>query len=152
MRPRTLIAFDYGTRRIGVAVGQELTASARPLKTLLSVKKQPDWDAISRVIDEWRPDALVVGIPLNMDGSEQEMTHAARRFGARLQGRYGLPVYFADERLTTREASRQMADAGRRMSRGEQGAGNPVDAMAAQIILQSYLDDHANTQNGPSKG
>jgi putative Holliday junction resolvase len=132
---RTLLGFDFGTRRIGVALGQEITGTARPLTTLRSPNGAVDWAAISRIIDEWRPDALVVGIPLHMDGSEQEMTRAARRFGNRLNGRYNLPVFTVDERLTSDEAERLLRDSGR-------GAGDKeaVDAMAAQLILQAWLE------------
>lgn len=132
---RTLLGFDFGTRRIGVAVGQEVTGTARPLTTLQSPNGAVDWPAISALIEEWRPDALVVGIPLHMDGTEQEMTRAARRFGNRLNGRYNLPVFTVDERLTSDEAERLLRDTGR--GSGEKGA---VDAVAAQLILQAWLE------------
>lgn len=128
---RTLLAFDFGSRKIGVAVGQEITHSARPLTILKTRRNKPDWEGITRLIETWRPDALVVGVPLNMDGTEQDMTHAAKRFANQLQGRYHLPVFHADERLTTKAA--------------EQMAGDTrvhVDALAAQLILETFFSEH----------
>ncbi|HEY0635255.1 MAG TPA: Holliday junction resolvase RuvX [Gammaproteobacteria bacterium] len=136
--PRTLLGFDFGTRRIGVAVGQELTGTARPLTTLTSRDGGPDWAAISRLIEEWQPAALVVGIPWHMDGSEMELTRLATRFGNRLRGRYNLPVFTVDERLTSAEAEQLLHEEGQRF---DQGA---VDQVAAQLILQSWLDQHAS--------
>lgn len=132
--PRTLLGFDFGTRRIGVAIGQELTGTARPLTTLTSQDGGPDWAAISRLIEQWRPDALVVGIPYHMDDSEMELTHLAKRFGNRLRGRYNLPVFTVDERLTSAEAETQLREAGNKLDKGA------VDPVAAQLILQSWLD------------
>jgi len=132
---RTLLGFDFGTRRVGVAVGQEVTGTARPLTTLRSPNGAVDWTAISRLIEEWRPDALVVGLPLHMDGTEQEMTRAARRFGNRLRGRYNLPVFTVDERLTSDEAERLLGESGESTEQKE-----AVDAVAAQLILQAWLE------------
>jgi putative Holliday junction resolvase len=136
---RTLLGFDYGTKHIGVAVGQELTGTSAPLATLPSRNADPDWEAITRLILEWRPAALVVGIPLNLDGTEQPMTEAARRFARRLEGRYGLPVHLADERLSSVEASRLLhergTDAGTRRSRRRR----ELDEVAAHLILQTYF-------------
>lgn len=145
--PRTLLGFDFGTRRIGVAVGQELTGQARPL-TVVRARRDggPDWDTISRLIAEWRPDALVVGMPLHMDGSEHELTRLARRFGNRLAGRYNLPVHRVDERLTSVEAERLLAEAGadtdrqRGRRRRTGNAEADVDSLAAALILQAWLD------------
>jgi putative Holliday junction resolvase len=140
---RTLLGFDYGTKHIGVAVGQELTATSTPLATLSSHNETPAWDAITRLIEEWRPAALVVGIPLNLDGTEQPMTQAARRFARRLEGRYRLPVHLADERLSTVEAGRMLHertdDAGTRRARRRRG----VDEVAAHLILQTYFSQRA---------
>lgn len=136
-RGRTLLGFDYGSSKIGVAVGQELTRSSTPLATLRNRGADPDWEAIARLIAEWRPAALVVGIPLNMDGSEQPMTAAARRFARRLEGRYGLPVYPADERLSSIEAGQLVHDAARGGGRARRRLG--VDEVAAQVILQTFF-------------
>lgn len=136
---RTLLGFDYGTRHIGVAVGQELTGTSTPLATLPSRNTHPDWDAITRLIEEWRPAALVVGLPLNLDGTAQPMTAAARRFARRLEGRYRLPVHLADERLSSVEAGRLLheatADAGTRRARRRR----ELDEVAAHLILQTYF-------------
>ena len=135
--PRVLLGFDFGTKRIGVAVGQELTRSARALITLNNRNGAPDWEAISRLIDEWKPAALVVGMPLNLDGSDHEITRLARRFGNRLRGRYNLPVYTMDERLSSAEAESQLAEQGRYEKAD-------VDKMAAQLILQGWLEQQSS--------
>lgn len=139
---RVILGFDYGRKRIGIAVGQTLTQTATPLTTLTVKHNKPDWDAIARLIDEWQPSALVVGRPLNMDGSEHEMTQAATRFGNQLMGRYNLPVHRVDERLTSIEAEQRLAERG-----GTRGDKGEVDRVAAQLILQSWLNDQANTQH-----
>ncbi|MEE8286190.1 MAG: Holliday junction resolvase RuvX [Gammaproteobacteria bacterium] len=129
----TLLAFDYGEKNIGVAVGQTLTGTANPLETIRVAGSSPDWDAISRMVKTWKPDALVVGLPLNMDGTEQKVTRRARRFSDQLSGRYRLPVHLVDERLTTREARDRLAAEGR--------AGSDDHPVAAQIILESWLNE-----------
>ena len=132
-KPRTLLGFDFGTRRIGVAVGQELTRTATALTTLNSADGGPDWTAIGRLIKEWQPAALVVGLPLNLDGSESESSRLARRFGNRLTGRYNLPVFTADERLSSSEAEAILAEQGR-FEKAD------IDKLAAQLILQGWLE------------
>jgi putative Holliday junction resolvase len=134
---RVLLGFDFGTRRIGVAVGQELTGTARALETLTSPDGGPDWTGISRLIEQWRPDALVLGLPLNLDGSDHEVTRLARRFGNRLRGRYNLPVYTIDERLSSAEAEALLAARGRFDKEA-------VDKVAAQVILQSWLEQQSS--------
>ena len=129
--PKTLIAFDFGEKRIGTAVGQTVTRTATPLETVPVRREKPDWNAIDRLIGAWKPDALVVGLPLNMDGSEQRVTAQARRFANRLQGRAGLPVHLADERLSTREAWTRLVESGSRR-------GGP-DPIAAQVILEGWF-------------
>jgi putative Holliday junction resolvase len=129
----TLLAFDYGEKNIGIAVGQTLTGTASPLGTIRVAGSSPDWDAISRMMKTWKPDALVVGLPLNMDGTEQKVTRRARRFSDQLSGRYRLPVHLVDERLTTREARDRLAAQGR--------AGSDDHPVAAQIILESWLNE-----------
>ncbi|MES9960673.1 MAG: Holliday junction resolvase RuvX [Sedimenticola sp.] len=129
----TLLGFDYGPSKIGVAVGQTLTGSASPLETLRSVQEKPDWEGISRLIEEWKPEALVVGLPFNMDDTEAEIAPRARRFARQLEGRYHLPVHMADERLTSLEAKRQL---GRKPKKIEE-----LDAIAAKLILETWLTD-----------
>ena len=127
-----ILGFDYGERRIGVAVGEHLTRTARPLTTLTSRDGKPDWTAIHHLLEEWHPARLVVGLPLHLDGKEQSMTDRARRFGNQLHGRFGLPVSYADERLSSAEATRLLASKGRNKA--------AIDKVAAQLILQSWLE------------
>nr|VFJ71714.1 MAG: putative holliday junction resolvase [Candidatus Kentron sp. FW] len=135
----TLLGFDPGGRRIGVAVGQTLTNTANPLGTIAVKHNVPDWNAIDHMINTWEPDGLVVGLPLNMDGTEQAMTLVARRFRSQLTHRYQLPVYVADERLSTREARDRLACEGKLHEED--------DSIAAQIILETWLDEAATQQN-----
>jgi putative Holliday junction resolvase len=140
-----LLGFDYGARKIGVAVGQTLTGTATPIVTLHSVKRQPDWEGITKLLSSWRPEALVVGIPYNMDDSANEMTAAALRFGRQLAGRYHLPVHLIDERLTTIEARRiidQAISTGSHARRLEK-----IDQLAAQLILESWLATEHHARN-----
>ena len=130
-RAETLLAFDYGDKHIGVAVGQTLTGTANPLESIRVTGARPDWAAISRIVETWQPDALVVGLPLNMDGTEQPVTERARRFANRLHGRYRLPVHMVDERLTTREARYRLASQGR--------TGDADHPVAAQVILEGWF-------------
>ncbi len=129
----TLLGFDYGTRRIGVAVGQTITGTASALTTLLAVQQRPDWDRIGELIATWQPDALVVGLPFNMDDTETEVASQARRFARQLEGRYRLPVHLVDERLTSLEAERQL---GKKAKRKEN-----IDALAAKLILETWLSE-----------
>ena len=122
--PRSFLAFDFGTRRVGVASGNTLLKSATPLKTL-AVEGDARFAAIETLIREWQPDALVVGVPFHPDGAEHENTRRARRFARQLQGRFGLPVHEVDERYSTTEALAQGA--------------TDADAAAAAIILNQYL-------------
>jgi putative pre-16S rRNA nuclease len=133
----TFLAFDYGEKYIGVAVGSRHTRQAEPLTTLRGSAKNPDWVGISRLIGQWRPDALVVGLPLNMDGSTNPMTRAARAFGQRLQDRYNLPVHMVDERLSTLAAREILNEAGVPMRRHK----TRLDKVAAQTILQTFLNE-----------
>jgi putative Holliday junction resolvase len=133
----TLLGFDFGHKRIGVAVGQTLTGSANAL-AVVSVSGKPDWQAISKILDEWKPVGLVVGLPLAADGGETSLSADARKFGRRLHGRYGLAVFYEDERLTSFSAEQQFIE-----SRAQGGSRRKdaalKDAMAARIILQSWL-------------
>lgn len=130
----TLLAFDFGTRSIGVCVGEASLQTANELKPLKAKDGIPDWQQIEALINEWQPTKLLVGLPLNMDGSEQEMTRRARKFAQRLHGRFRLEVELVDERLSTREA-KDIA-----FTRGHRGnfADNPVDSIAARLILESW--------------
>lgn len=138
MANNTLIGFDFGERRIGLAVGDAETGLCSPLNTLHSKDGSIDWLAIGKLLDEWRPAALVVGVPRHMDGSDSEMTSRASRFGRQLHGRFMLPVHEADERTTSRQAEDIMRDnrckGRRRSSKGD------TDKIAATLILQHWLE------------
>ncbi len=128
--PQTLLGFDFGEKRTGVAVGQSLTGTATALITLHSRNNKPDWPSIEALIKEWQPNALVVGIPVHMDGKEQPMTLAARKFVRQLEGRFHLPVHEAEERLSSVEAEEAL---------GNDADKADIDREAARIILQSWL-------------
>ncbi len=132
---RLILAFDYGTRRIGVAVGNELLRSARELPPLTARDGIPDWNMVARLLNEWQPDLLVVGLPLNMDGSESEMSTRARKFGNRLHGRFGKPCEMVDERGTTREAKLIAREAGHKGNYRQ----DSVDGIAAILILEGWF-------------
>lgn len=127
----TVLGFDYGDKRIGVAVGQTVTKTASPLLILRAHGGAPRWSEVTALLREWSPDALVVGVPTHMDDSEQPLTRKAVAFGRKLRERYRLPVFGADERLTTREA-RSLDGAAKKRH---------ADDIAARIILQSWLND-----------
>jgi putative Holliday junction resolvase len=122
-------------KRIGVAVGQTVTQTARPLKTIAAIKGIPQGNILDELIKKWRPDAMIVGIPLNMDGSIQTVSLHARQFVLRLQERYHLPVYEVDERLTTKAAREKIFMQGGYQALQE----GQVDQVAATIILQNWF-------------
>lgn len=124
---RHFLAFDYGLKRVGVATGNSLTRQAQPLRTV-AAEGAERFAQIGKLIDEWRPDALVIGVPFHPDGAEHENTLRARKFGGQLRGRFHLPVHEVDERYSTTEA---------------QGFGaKDLDAASAAILLQQYFNDH----------
>ena len=129
---RTVLAFDFGLKRTGVALGNTLTGGARPLGTIEAGENKRRFEHIGRLIDQWRPDLLVLGLPLGNDGGETPMSKRVRRFAHQLGGRFGLPVKFADERFSSAVAE----DA---IKPGRSGKAL-VDAAAAAIILQAWLD------------
>lgn len=130
----TVLAFDFGTRRIGVAVGERETGTAHPLETIDAEDNGTRFSRIGAMILEWRPAELVVGLPLSMDGMEHEMTLRCQRFANQLRGRYALPVHLVDERLTSADAEMRLFEAGG--SRFDKAA---IDALAAQRILLDHL-------------
>lgn len=139
----TLLAFDFGVKRIGVAVGDRETHLAHPLETIAEEANAPRFARIQSLIGEWRPAALVVGLPLSLDGEEHEMTRRCRRFANQLHGRFGLPVTLVDERLSSAAAEARLGEAGV-YGRQRKAA---LDSVAAQEILQDYLDQHATTRS-----
>ncbi len=135
MKSFTAIAFDYGTQNIGVAIGQSVTQSARELTPLKARDGIPNWGEVEKLIKEWQPDVVVVGLPLNMDDSESALCTRARKFARRVEGRFGASVVLHDERLSTREAKAEAKDRGYSTRYAE----NPVDSIAARLILESWL-------------
>jgi putative Holliday junction resolvase len=133
---RTIIGFDFGKKYIGVAVGQEITSSASPLGSVKATDGIPNWDALAAFLNEWLPDIIVVGLPLNMDGSEQQLTKDARKFGNRLSGRFGLTVEFQDERLTTADAKEQLFARGGYKNLKKDN----IDAESAKLIIESFFE------------
>ena len=133
----TLLGFDFGLARIGVAVGELETGQASPLATLAEESNDKRFAAIAALITEWRPVALVVGVPLDLEGESQALTARCRRFANQLHGRFALPVACADERLSSVEADARLREAGQSRWQARKAG---VDALAAQIILQSFLD------------
>ena len=129
---KTVIGFDFGSHWIGIAIGQTLTCQARPLKAL----KNNDWKSIERLLKDWQPQKLVVGLPLSMQGGSQEMTASAKRFGRQLEGRFGIDTVMIDERLTTREAHQIALENQRKKSKQE------IDSMAAALITESWLQNY----------
>ena len=143
-KPRQALGFDFGRRRIGVAVAQELSATTRPLTSLQAVNNKPNWDAIERLIKEWQPDILVVGLPMNMDGTEHDMSRAARRFSNQLNGRFNIPVELIDERLTSVEAEEIMVEARREGRIKRSKSKTSIDQIAAELILKNWLEIHSH--------
>lgn len=132
---KTVMAFDFGLRQIGVAVGNTLTETTQPLAVLTAREGIPDWGELAALVEEWQPARLVVGDPLNMDGSDSELSRRAHKFAGRLHGRLGLPVDMADERLTSFEVKQSLREQGHR---GDYKA-QPADSLAAELILRSWL-------------
>jgi putative Holliday junction resolvase len=130
-----VLGFDFGMKYIGVAVGQSLTQSATPITSLLARDGIPNWQEIENMIQNWRPHALIVGIPLNMDSTEQPITFAARKFANRLEVRFKLPVYRVDERLSTWEAKHRI---GPKKNKKQQI--KEVNAMAAVVLVEQWLN------------
>ena len=133
---RTLLGFDFGTRSIGVAIGQEITGSAQPLRALKANDGVPNWDEIQKLLAEWQPDRVIVGLPLNMDGTEQPLTQRARKFAGRIHGRFGVVVELQDERLTTTDARARLFERGgfRALEKGM------VDGISALLILEAWME------------
>ena len=133
-----ILCFDFGLRRIGVAVGQTATWTASSLETVRH-RQKPDWLAIDRLVEEWKPSTLLVGLPLGPEGEETEMSRACRGFGAQLKERYSLDTRFYDERLSSREASERFAEL-RASGTLKRKDASRQDAVAARMILENWLD------------
>lgn len=138
---QTFLGFDFGLKHIGVAVGQTLTRTAQALTSLKAQQGIPDWPQLDKLIATWQPHALVVGIPYHMDGSEQAITKAALNFADMLAQRYHLTVHRMDERLSTAEARAQLFADGGYKALSKQA----IDQRSAQLILQSWMENQANS-------
>ena len=138
LKHHVVLGFDFGTKKIGVAVGQTITQTANPLPILKAINGTPDWSIIQNLLVEWAVDALIVGLPLNMDGTEQWITARARTFGETLEKKCHLPVYFVDERLTTVAARDTMHTQLKGTARFEN-----ADSVSAKLIVESWLLNNA---------
>ncbi|MDO5054593.1 MAG: Holliday junction resolvase RuvX [Pasteurella oralis] len=138
----TALAFDFGTKSIGCAVGQSITGTARALAAFKAQDGIPNWQQIEKCLTEWKPDIIVVGLPLNMDGSEQELSVRARKFANRLHGRFGIRVELQDERLTTAQARAEIFTRGgyRALDKSK------VDCISACLILESWFAQHSGIE------
>lgn len=144
---RTALGFDFGRARIGIAIGDAITGAARPLRTLTARQQRPDWDTMARLIAEWRPDWLVVGVPRHADGADSTLTAAALHFSRQLQSRFGLPVATVDEHLSSWAAEQRYAETSPRRRARDPGQ----DAGAAAVILESWLIQAVTAQSAPGE-
>jgi putative Holliday junction resolvase len=132
---RTVLAFDFGLRQIGVAVGNTALKTAQPLAVVAAKNGKPDWQVLEKLVQQWQPDLLVVGDPLNMDGSASEMSERAKKFARRMHGRWGTAFEMTDERLSSFEAKQDMRELGHRGDYKDR----PIDSYAAELILQTWF-------------
>ncbi len=139
---KRVLGFDYGLKRIGTAAGNSVTGTCQGLMTVSVRDGQPDWPAVTRLIEEWKPGQLVVGLPLSMNGDETEMSRSAREFGAVLAAKSGLGVCFVDERLTSVTADHLLQESGRPGKKHRRRHQAARDNLAAELILQTYFDDN----------
>ncbi len=135
---QTVLAFDYGTQSIGVAYGQSLTNKAKELPPLKANDGVPDWNTVATLLQEWQPHRLIVGLPLNMDGSESDLCARARKYGRRLHGRFNLPVEWMDERLSTFDAKQEARERGHKGNYQQ----DPIDSIAARLILEIWFQQN----------
>lgn len=138
----TLLAFDYGTKNIGLAVGQTLTLTATSLPHLAAYDGKPDIQKLTLLVEEWQPDAFIIGMPLNMDSSESIMSLRAKKFANRMRERFNKLWYPVDERLSTYEAKLWVQQSGRKKNSSKQ----PVDSMVAKILLENWMSDPKNVK------
>ena len=129
------LAFDFGTRNIGVASGQKLTGTATPLQKINAKRGVPNWKEVEDLIKKWQPTALIVGVPINLDGTEHEITNYAKNFIRQLEERFHLPVYAAEERLTTKAARSRIFEAGGYKALQAES----IDSFAAKLILEEWM-------------
>lgn len=142
MKITSVLGFDYGKKRIGIATGQTITYSATPCKTLNQIDGNPDWPAIDAEIKQWHPQALIVGMPYHTDGSENKMTAAARQFAGELEKRFKLPVIEVNEALSSQQAEQILKENMKINQHNKQ----EIDKMAAAIIVQRWLDQQSQVR------
>lgn len=138
-----IVGFDYGLKNIGVSIGQQVTGTATEHPPLKAKDGIPDWQQLEAFLKEWKIKEAVIGLPLNMDDSENDMCTRARKFANRIHGRFGIAVHLVDERLSTREAKSEANEAGHKGNYRQ----NPIDSIAARLILESWL--HSSSQAKP---
>lgn len=144
--PQIILAFDFGTRRIGVASGDSLTRTARELTTLSAARGTP-WPEIDRLVGEYRPSQFVVGVPYNMDGTPTALTKPARRFAVEIKARYSQPVALVDERLSSVEASAQIQAARSQGLKRRRASHADIDRVAARILLERWFSEPGAARN-----
>ncbi len=135
---QVILAFDFGLRHIGVAVGQSITLSATPLASISAERGQPNWQVIESLLSNWNPQALLVGLPFLMEGGEQAISFGARQFAKELEHRFNLPVYMMDERFTTKEAQRRLKE-----MNVKKNDSISIHSFAAKLILESWMQNKA---------
>jgi len=136
MTIQCVLGFDFGDKRIGIASGQTISCNASPLTTLSAINNKPDWASIEKIISEWQPDALIVGLPFYLDGSKSDMTARAEKFSRQLEGRFHLPIYTHNEALSSFEAEQFLS------AKKNQHNKSDIDKIAAAIIVQSWLEQN----------
>ena len=136
MTIQCVLGFDFGDKRIGIASGQTISCNATPLTTLSAINNKPDWKGIEKIIAEWQPDALIIGLPLYLDGSKSDMTARAEKFSRQLEGRFHLPIFTHNEALSSFEAEQFL------QTKKTQHNKPDIDKIAAAIIVQSWLEQN----------
>ena len=141
-KPVTVMSFDYGTEKIGIAIGQSISSTAEPLTIIKAKDGIPNWSQITSLIESWRPNFFVVGLPYNLDGSDSKLLQRALKFAQRLNGRFNIPTFGIDERFSSRAAEEKLKKENRRKT---SDAG--VDDIAAQIILETWFAEYNKKSN-----
>ena len=137
-----ILGFDYGSKRISIATGNTVTKTSQPLVTIVSISSGPNWQEIEKIVTEWNPGLLVVGLPISMDGNETDISRKARKFGASLSGRVTLDVIYVDERLTSTEADQIIKNMTPNRKKISKKHISMRDNLAAQLILETYFEDN----------
>jgi putative holliday junction resolvase len=142
MQVEKILGFDYGTKYIGVASGQTLTKTATPICSIRATSGTTNWPEIAKLINNWQPDKIVVGLPLNMDGTKQVITIKCEKFGKEIEKRFNIPVFFTDERLSTWEAKQTLSSNTRDNNKLKKKDFSDLNALAAKILLEQWLQQN----------